>query len=112
MLPQHERLRNREDFALLRKDGTRYSQRCLSLIVLKEHSERRLAGYIVSKRISKKAVVRNRVKRRLRASFEKQMKHVKPGSILLFIARPNAATSEFSELDKQVNHLLKKAQVL
>lgn len=112
MLPQGERLRNREDFALLREQGTRYSQRSLSLIVLKESSDRRLAGYIVSKRISKKATIRNLVKRRIRACLEKQFESVLPGCLLLFIARPQAATTEFQELDRQVQSLLSKAQVL
>lgn len=112
MLPQHERLRHQQDFDQLRKHGKTYHQPQLRLVVLKEDSDRRLAGFIVSKRISKKAVERNQLKRRLRAAYLALQPRLESGYLLLFIARPESSEAKYQDLQSVMSNLLQRARVL
>ncbi|MBI4079180.1 MAG: ribonuclease P protein component [Candidatus Levybacteria bacterium] len=44
-------------------------------------------GFVVSKRVDKRAVVRNSIKRQMQACLQNNSKKVKPGYDMLFIAR-------------------------
>lgn len=112
MLPRHERLRHQRDFDELRERGRSYHQPLLRLTVLKEDSSRQLAGFIVSKRISKKAVERNLIKRRLRAAYRSLKQEVPPGCLLLFVARPATLEVSYADLQKQMRSLIEKAGLL
>jgi ribonuclease P protein component len=66
-------------------------------------------GFIVSKRVGK-AVVRNRVKRRLKEIVRKL--NLKPGTDTIFSARPQAAQAEFGALKTTILNLLSQAGLL
>ena len=66
-------------------------------------------GFSVSQRVGK-AVVRNRIKRQLRALL-RQMP-LAPGWDIVFIVRPRAAGSSYAELKKEIETLLSRAQIL
>lgn len=112
MLPGSQRLRLQQDFDTLRRLGTRYHQPALSLVTAPDAAQRSLAGFIVSKKISPRAVQRNRVKRRLRAAYHLLQPTPSSGQLLLFIARPALQTLSYQALLNQMQTLLKKARVL
>jgi len=66
-------------------------------------------GFSVGKRLGG-AVVRNRVKRRLREIMRSTQ--LKPGWDIIFIARPPAAAAGFAGLGKSVRSLLSRAGLL
>ena len=66
-------------------------------------------GFSVSQRIGK-AVTRNRVKRLLRQIL--QSKSLEPGWDIVFIARRLAANADYAGLEKSVDDLLSRAQLL
>lgn len=111
MLPWQKRLRLRHDFDRLRQSGRRYHQPLIQLVVLQEDSERQLAGFIVSKRISLKATVRNRVKRRLRAAYRACSADLPSGRVFLFIARSGSETVAYPVLLAQMQNLLDRLRV-
>lgn len=112
MLPQHERLKRRIDFDQLRQEGKRHNRRSLSLVVLKSTEPERKAGFIVTKRLSKKAVIRNRIKRQMRAAYLLHRPHLKQGYLFLFIARQAAMEGSFSHLESQMKALLREAEAI
>ncbi len=71
-------------------------------------------GFIVSKKISKKAVVRNKVKRRLRESVRLKLKNgsIKNGFDAIILTRPPIVDKSFVEIDEVVSKLLGKAGAL
>jgi len=66
-------------------------------------------GFSVGKRLGG-AVVRNRVKRRLREILRPAK--LKPGWDIIFIARPPAAAASFAVLEKSAQGLLSRAGLL
>lgn len=66
-------------------------------------------GFIVSKRVGG-AVIRNRVKRRLREIIRGLS--LKPGADIVISARPQTASAEFTELRQTVLNLLAQAGLL
>ena len=62
-------------------------------------------AYAVGKRVGP-AVVRNGVRRRLRAATMAHRAELKPGTAYLFGAVPAAATTPFAEIDAAMGELL------
>ena len=68
-------------------------------------------GLSVSKKIGN-SVVRNRVKRRMRESFTPLIPSVKSGYDLIFIVREQVVQVKFSDIEKAMRKLLRKAGLL
>ncbi len=69
------------------------------------------ATVIVSTKTSKKAVVRNRLKRVIRNVLRLQMQVIKPGMYAI-IVKPKAVTISSKELSEQVVLALKAAKII
>lgn len=88
--PPSARLRTPADFEALRRHGKRLSSRCFNTQYrLIDGASPRL-GMAVSRRVSKRAVVRNRIRRIIRESFRTARPQL-PGCDVLLIARSAAA---------------------
>ena len=80
MLPNQNRLRRREDFAKVYAKGDRYRGTYLNLrIFIDSNDPLTRIGIVVSKKVSKLAVTRNRFKRQLRAIFRQLLSQLKNG---------------------------------
>lgn len=66
---------------------------------------------VVSKKVSKSAVTRNRIRRRVYEAVRAHDSLVKPGTDLVFtVYSEKVATSDYANLLKEVESLLKKAK--
>ena len=70
------------------------------------------AAFIVSTKMSKLAVERNRLKRQLKAAFYPHLKNLKPNHHLVFLAKHPLKQATFKSIQANMNTLLKKAKVL
>ena len=102
------RLRKGSDYARVRRQGRGWSGPLLTLRALANETEFSRFGFLVSRRVGK-AVVRNRVKRRLREIARRAP--VAKGWDLVFIARPAAAGATFQAIEAAAKHLLKRGRL-
>ncbi len=69
-------------------------------------------GFIVSKRVDTRAVVRNRIKRQYRACIENELSNIKQGYDMLFIVKKESLGSHANEICQAVTAALKKGAML
>jgi ribonuclease P protein component len=113
MLPARHRLRDSADFtAAVRGPGaTRAGGRLIVVHANRTDARAELpprVGFVVSKAVGN-AVVRNRTKRRLRASVATRLTGIPAGLDLVVRANPAAAQVSWDELDLAVGRQLEKA---
>ena len=69
-------------------------------------------GFVVSKKIDKRAVVRNRVKRRLSKSIEELFGKIKPGYNFVFIAKKAILEKSQPEIAVCIEEIFKKNEFI
>lgn len=102
-------LRRQADFARLRRQGRRVSTKSLTIYRgdAFDDDASSVVGITVSKAIGK-AVVRNKLRRRLAAIVDGALAE-QPAMRLLIVARPVAAETPFTELRAEVTSALARA---
>ncbi len=103
-MQQQHRLGPNRQFSYVYRRGKRASCRDLTLVFVKNNQKR--VGFSVSKKVGV-AVVRNRVKRRLRECVRPLLPEMKNG-LYVFVARPSAAECSYEKLNASVRSLVKK----
>lgn len=68
-------------------------------------------GIVVSQKVDKRAVVRNRIRRRLQAAFMRVRSQIQPGWLLVVGVRPQAVQCEYEEFLQELEQLLADAEV-
>ena len=98
------RLQKNRAFQYVYRKG--HSVACRDLVLLFARSKELRVGFSVSKKVGK-AVVRNKVKRRLRECFRPWLGDVKTG-LYVIVARSSAAKATFQDMQRDVQYLLRK----
>lgn len=98
------RLKKNYQFQYVYRRGK--SVACKELVVVYAKGNSTKIGFSVSNKLGC-AVIRNRIKRRLRACIKPIISKLKNGSYVI-IARTAAADADFDKLNKQLIYLLKK----
>ncbi|MHB8574599.1 MAG: ribonuclease P protein component [Dehalococcoidia bacterium] len=106
---RERRLRRAADFSAVYRRGRTVSGDALAMRTLKTGAAVSRFGFAVGKRVGN-AVVRNRVKRRLRAAVVALP--VLPGWDVVVSARPGAAMKDYHELHATLGGLLRRARLL
>jgi ribonuclease P protein component len=104
-----ERLRRPSDYQQVFQHGTKLVAPLFVLYVLPTSAPRSRLGMAVSKRVGG-AVVRNRVKRRLRELFRRHKSLLCPACDVVFVARQGAAEASLEEYTRQFLMLLHRCQ--
>lgn len=112
MLPRKYRLTAEKDFNRIFKRGRSVSGKGVGLKVAPNRLEVSRFAFVVSTKISKKAVVRNKLKRQMREVVCEVLEDIKKGMDVVVMARKDAADAEFSILKDSLLKVLKKAGVL
>ncbi len=112
MLPKNHRLRLKKDFDKLFKGGKFIAQGFLTLGYIKNKLNISRLAVIVGKKVSKKAVVRNSVKRKTVEIIRLNLSGIRSGFDLVFISKPEIAGKKSAEIGKAVIGLLKKAKFI
>lgn len=104
-------LKQNYEFRRLYARGKNAAASCLVLYCRKNRANRSRLGFTVSKKVGC-AVVRNRVRRRLREIYRFHEAELYPGYDLVVVARVKAAFSSYHELEKEFLYLAARLGLL
>ena len=109
MLPSKYRLKGKVNFARAEIDGKLFQSKSFGLEVFerKDNDPSRF-GFIISTRISKKAVVRNRIKRIISSYISQNSKTLKKGQDVVFLIKPSIVKLTRDEIEKETNEIITK----
>lgn len=107
MFEQKNRIKKKKEIEEILKKGKNFKQDLLVLKTKKNSFNFPRFGIIVSKKVSKKAVIRNKTKRRIREIIKPLIKTFN-NSDNLFIVLPGLEKKQFKEIKETIGKLLKK----
>ncbi|ADY73271.1 Ribonuclease P protein component [Desulfurobacterium thermolithotrophum DSM 11699] len=108
---KHERLRKQSDFKRVFDSGKSLGGVTVAFYFVSNNVDYPRAGFIASKKISKRAVDRNRAKRLMREVFRLNKHKLKPVDII-FIARKGILGKKYHDVESDFLKLAKKADIL
>jgi len=106
------RLTQASEYERVKRDGlTRRGKLLIANVVPVENSGPCRVGFIISRRIGG-AVVRNRVRRRLREIVRQQQHKLREGFWIVLVARRDAVDASYRALQDEWLRLAKRASIL
>ena len=118
-LPEPHRLKNRQDYRAVYAQGIRRYSPHLTLIALKErHLDLEFPlpptrfGISIGKKVSKKAVVRNRIKRQLKGVIRTCLQGIEPGWKVVIVVKPKAIECKYEHFLRELEELLKQTKII
>lgn len=109
MLDKRHRLTAEKDFARLFSKGRAFHGRGVTVKAARSAVEGPRIGFVVSTKVAKRAVVRNKVKRRMREIVRKRLPSLLKGVDIAFMARAESVTMTFQEMERSIDDVLAKA---
>lgn len=124
MLPKHHRLRRSREFSQVYRQGRKAVSAHLLVRVWSltpaarapaapsdfPHIGPRI-GIVVSLKVHKRAVVRNRLKRRVRAALRTLLPRLRSSQWIVISLKPEAAECEYGEFLRELEQLFTKLEV-
>ncbi len=112
MLPKQRRLHKEKEIKTLFAKGKSVFGLLVGIKYLKHESGLSRFAVVVGTKISKKAVVRNRLKRQVRAIIEKHLESFVDGFDVVFIVHEKAVGESSETLETQILLSLKKSPLI
>src|SRR3990170_7461426 len=112
MLPREHRLLLKNQWTKIRKEGKMFSGTLFSLIIetttgLAKDQKPAQFGFIVSTKISKKATVRNRIKRLLRESVRSFLPDIPANTTVVVLVKRAAVDKGLGSIKEEMARLFK-----
>jgi ribonuclease P protein component len=104
-------LTSAKDFARVKQNGKVIHHELVVMAYGQNDMDISRATAVASKKIGN-AVIRNRVKRRIRACLNDNWLDVKSGWDFIFYSRSKIVDADYQEIDNAIKHLLIKAGVI
>lgn len=107
MLPIKHRLKKKKDFERVFKQGKNIKSKLFFIKFLLTQNNYSRVGIVVSKKISKQAVKRNKIKRQLRAVAQKEIKSFSSIMDIIIIALPPIQKAGYQEIEQSISQAFK-----
>lgn len=111
MLPTKRRISKQAEWNKLHKFGRKAHSPELVMSYLKTTNNYSRFGFIVGGKVSKRANIRNLVKRRVRTVIEKNIANISKNIDVIFIAKVKIKDLSYQEIEKIVLNMLKKQRI-
>ncbi|MDX9893631.1 MAG: ribonuclease P protein component [Patescibacteria group bacterium] len=111
MLPVKNRLTKDRDFKKINSKGKACFSSFLKIKYLANQLENSRFGIVVSSKVSKKAVERNKLKRRIREIIRPELTHIVSGFDVVIFTTNKLLVLDFEQLKVEVMRALNKAKL-
>jgi ribonuclease P protein component len=112
MLTKQNRFQGRASLGLVFRRGTVTRGRSLGVRWLPDNKANLRAAIVVSRKISKSAVVRNRIRRRIYNLLEANLTNLKNGDLIITVFDASLAEAPAADVEQALKEILKRAQIL
>lgn len=112
MLPKLYRLKSEKDFARLAKSKRSAYGKVLGVKVRENALPHSRFGIVIGLKVSKKAVRRNLLRRRLREILRKRLPELKPGLDVMVLVRKEALEADLPRLEEDIDRCFRKAGLI
>lgn len=115
MLPIQNRLKKGKDFQRIFKEGKVFFQEDIVLKCAKNGLPVSRIGFSIGKKVTKKVVQKNRIRRVLREAFQQYLESIKTGFDIVIIYSPKSCVREKIRLDclsVRIKKILEKSDLL
>ena len=106
-----ESLKKNEDFRMVYKKGKSYSNKYFVMYVYENNQKKNRIGISASKKIGN-SIVRHRIARLIRESYRLHENIFNSGLDIVIVARMNASTIGYHEVEKALLHLGKLHHII
>ncbi len=109
MLPKENRLTDDYDFRRVKRLGKSYHCPLFKLsVALRKTAGQSRFGFVISKKIDKRAVVRNTIKRLLREVVRERLEKIPDGFDFVFVVRPSIVSKNYEDVSFAFDQILSK----
>jgi ribonuclease P protein component len=112
MLPKFHRISSKKDFSNIFRRARFFPGRFFLLRSVDNNLDLSRFAIIIPKTFSKKAVVRNKIRRQIYSIIHKEMSKIKPGFDNLITIKKQSDVSNFQNCEKDILILFKKAGII
>lgn len=105
-------IKKRTDFLKISKSDLKWVCPSFIIQIKKRDDDKNRVGFTVSKKVSKRAVDRNRVKRRMRAIAQEYLtEDLQDGLDMVFIGRKSTMNVTRDEMVNSIKHCIKRLEL-
>lgn len=112
MLARRNRIVKQKDFEKVFKQGRSYYTKSLGAKTLVSQSEFNRFGIVISTKVSKKAVERNRLKRQIRQVLRELNKELESGFDLVIMVLPGFINQDYRTVKGEIERVFRKLRLL
>ena len=112
MLKKNNRITKNKEFDTIFKGGRGAYSQILGIKAVQTDKETSRFGILISTKVSKKAVVRNRLKRQIREIIKQKLEKILPGRDCVIITLPQIKEADFAQIEEAINFCLKRLKLV
>ncbi len=105
-------LKRKKDFSYVFKKGKGLKEGLLYLKFVPNDLQETRFGIVISQKVSKKAVLRNKIKRRIKSAIKHRLPGIKKGIDAVLVASPGMESKNFQEIENMTDKILKRARII
>lgn len=107
MLKKINRISSRKEFLEIKNKGKLSGSPIFGVLILKNEDEFKKFGFIISKKISKRAVDRNKIKRRMAEVLKKNLDKFSLGIRMIFLVKKEILNKKIEEIEKEIVKIIR-----
>jgi ribonuclease P protein component len=108
MLAKEKRIRSTRDFKKVYQKGSFFFQKSFNINYLKNKTNFTRLGFVVGKKVSSKAVIRNQIKRKFRESARVLYDDLPKGYDIIINIKKEALNIKQKELEAEIRNSIQK----